>query len=82
MVNLEQIRSIIPNSYGLIDISDKVGSICAFAISYEQQENVLGLQDTVYSNRICLTKEPTMFFPSAFTPSNGDMKNNTWKPLL
>ena len=31
--DLEQIRSIIPNSYGLIDISDKVGSICAFAIS-------------------------------------------------
>ena len=80
--DLEQIRSIIPNSYGLIDISDKVGSICAFAISYEQQENVLGLQDTVYSNRICLTKEPTMFFPSAFTPSNGDLKNNTWKPFI
>ena len=80
--DLEEIRSIIPNSYGSINISDKVGLICAFAIAYEQQENTLGLQDTVYSNRICFTKEPTMFFPSAFTPSNGDLKNNIWKPLI
>ena len=80
--DLEQIRPITPNSYGSIDISDKVGLICAFATVHEQQENALGMQDTIHSNRICLTKEPTMFFPSAFTPSNGDMKNNTWRPLI
>ena len=80
--DLEQIRPINPNSYGSIDISDKVGLICAFVIVHEQQENTLGLQDTIHSNRICLAKEPTMFFPSAFTPSNGDMKNNTWSPLI
>ena len=48
----------------------------------EQQENVLGLQDTIYSNRICLTKEPTMFFPSAFTPSNGDIKKQHMETLI
>ena len=80
--NLEQIRPINPNSYGSIDISDKVGLICAFVIVHEIKENALGLQDTVRSNRLCLTKEPTIFFPSAFTPSNGDIKNNIWSPLI
>ena len=80
--DLEQIRPIMPNSYGSIDISNKVGSICAFAIVHEQQVNTLGFQDTVHSNMICFTKEPTIFFPSAFTPLNGDMKNNTWSPLI
>ena len=80
--NLEQIRSITPNSYASIDISERVGLICAFAIAHEKEENILDLRDTIYSNRICLTKEPTIFFPSAFTPSNGDMKNNIWSPKI
>ena len=80
--DIELVRPIIPNSYGSIDVSDKIGLICAFTTAYELQENLLDLQDTVRSNMICFTKEPTIFFPSAFTPSNGDMKNNIWSPLI
>lgn len=80
--NKELVRPASPNSYGDLFVKQYVGRICSYLLAFELAPNSLGLQDTVYSNKVCITKEPLLYFPSAFTPSNGDLKNNGWKPSI
>lgn len=80
--NAELVSFVASNDYGTVRIGSEVGLICVYLTANEVSENSLGLKDTVYSNKVCMTKEPLLHFPSAFTPANGDIKNNVWKPSI
>ncbi len=75
----EFIRSVEAQSNDEIDIKKYRGVICAYVTAYEQQINNLALTDTVNSNKVCFIKEPIVHIPNAFTPQNGDVKNNYWQ---
>ena len=75
----EFIRSVEAQSNDEIDIKKYRGVICAYVTAYEKQINNLALTDTVNSNKVCFIKEPIVHIPNAFTPQNGDYKNNYWQ---
>lgn len=53
----------------IIDIVDNDGQYCYQIQAIEQTPaNIFGLVDTVYSNVRCVTQEPRMFVPNAFSP--------------
>jgi len=72
------IQDMSSDSVTNVDISEYLGKICLFALSTEVDYNVLGRKDTVYSNSVCVHKEPIVSIPNVFTPDNGDEKNDEW----
>ena len=76
------INSINPNSSQSIDLENYIGEVCFYIKGIEKKTNSLNLRDTVSSNIICVYKEPKIFLPNSFTPSNGDYKNNYWQPII
>lgn len=79
-VNNEQmfLQDILDDTMSAVDVSSYVGKICVFALASEESYNKLGRKDSVYSNRVCLHKAPKVSIPNAFTPDNGDEKNDNW----
>ncbi len=77
--SLFSVLEISDDSTAIVDVSDYVGSICLYVQAIEGVPNVLGRKDTVFSNKACLNKEPIVTIPTAFSPDNGDMKNDIWK---
>jgi len=53
------------------------GKFCYRVEAYEGPGNTYGFSDTSSSNIFCLTQEPHLFIPSAFTPGG---KNSIFKP--
>lgn len=73
------VLEISDDSTAIVNVSKYVGSICLYVQAHEGVTNVLGRKDTVFSNKVCLNKEPIVTVPTAFTPDNGDEKNDIWK---
>lgn len=75
-------RSFLQNAYSNtaydISIENDFGNVCVYHISTEDNVNELGRKDTVFSNQICIPKSPILYIPKAFTPDNGDIKNDIW----
>ncbi|MDB2651879.1 hypothetical protein N9Y26_01415 [bacterium] len=69
------------NNYDISIVND-VGKVCLYLISAEKTNNVLNRKDTVFSNKVCISKAPLLYAPNAFTPRNQDLKNNTWRILV
>ena len=62
----------------LDSIENDFGKVCLYSISTEDEVNELGRKDTVFSNQVCISKSPILYIPKAFTPDNGDIKNDIW----
>ena len=70
------LKDAYPNmSYEVPIISD-VGKVCLYLICTENNINVLNRKDTVFSNKVCISKSPLLYIPKAFTPENQDLKND------
>ena len=65
-----------------VPIMSDVGKVCVYLLSTENLNNVLNRKDTVFSNKVCISKSPLLFIPKAFTPQNQDMKNDEWKVVV
>lgn len=46
------------------------GEVCYFIEAIEMDTNIFGLKETSISNMACLTYEPKVFVPNAFTPDD------------
>ena len=75
-------RTFLQNAYNNsvydISIENDFGKVCIYHISTEDMLNELGRKDTVFSNQVCISKSPVLYIPKAFTPDNGDIKNDIW----
>ena len=76
------LKDAFPNSFYDINIISDVGKICLYLISTENTLNSLTRKDTVFSNKVCISKSPLLFVPQAFTPRNQDMKNDKWQVVI
>ena len=76
------LRDVYPNSSHDVSIMSDVGKVCVYLISTENLLNSLNRKDTVFSNKVCISKSPLLFIPKAFTPGNQDMKNDKWQVLV
>ena len=59
--------SILDTVYTLSYIG---GEVCYFIEAIEMDTNIFGLKETSISNMACLTYEPKVFVPNAFTPDD------------
>ena len=76
------IQNAYENNDYQISISNDYGNVCLYIISIEDDLNILNRKDTIYSNRVCISKPPLLHIPTAFTPQNGDIKNDSWKIMV
>ncbi len=61
------------------DEVDRELTFCYLIKAFEGPGNIYGIRDSSYSNVLCLTQKPTIYFPTAFTPWSNDA-NATYKP--
>ena len=76
------LQDALPNTNYNISIINDLGRVCTYLISTENTNNILNKKDTVYSNKVCISKSPKLYIPNSFTPKNNDLKNNTWKIIV
>lgn len=72
------LQNVYSNTTYDISIENDFGKVCIYSISTEDEVNDLGRKDTVFSNQVCISKSPILYIPKAFTPDNGDIKNDIW----
>ena len=65
-----------------VPIFSDVGNVCVYLLSTENTPNSLNKKDTIFSNKVCISKEPLLYIPQAFTPKNNDIKNDKWKVVI
>ena len=76
------IRDTYPLTTYDIPIKSDVGKVCIYLLSTENSLNALNRKDTVFSNKVCISKSPLLFIPKAFTPQNQDLKNDKWQVVV
>ena len=72
------LQNVYANTPYDISIENDFGKVCIYQISTEDDFNELARKDTVFSNQVCVSKSPLLYIPKAFTPDNGDIKNDVW----
>lgn len=59
------VRQYIDNVFSY---EDNDGNFCYLIMAVEDGQNIFGVQDTSFSNRLCVSQDPRFFVPTAIVP--------------
>jgi gliding motility-associated-like protein len=92
IINQSEIEKIDSLPFGTNTLTDNVGflidnenliddKVCYYIEAEENDDNLYGIKGFSQSNRVCISIEPEIFMPNAFTPDN-NTHNDRIKPIL
>ncbi|KPK83956.1 MAG: hypothetical protein AMS27_11360 [Bacteroides sp. SM23_62_1] len=92
ITNGGEVEKIDSLPYGINTLTDNLGimitddnlvgdKVCYYIEAEENDDNIYGIKGFSQSNRVCISLEPKIYMPNAFTPDNNSY-NDRIKPIL